>query len=275
MNASRRVWRTVAIVLMVPALCVLLLYFLASESITSAHAGIRGRGKYCGVVIFDRWDTCFLLSGPFITYVSESVKSKLRPYSGRAMQVDASDVFQPTNPGDALIRKYEIVGPAPAPDEWSMVDGLELVARSDFGQGGAPVFWIEIRNTSTSPISVDLSAVGPTLLASTRDAAHFGSDGRSAAVITRVSLFSAVAGEIMRDGVRYSWSSAIPSLSYRPDRFLLEPGQTMKARITFSAPAGEYQFICGYGGGVHEKKSIASNAISFDVDARGIATLVR
>ena len=79
----------------------------------------------------------------------------------------------------------------------------------------------------------------------------------------------------MTDGMHYSWSSAIPSLSYRPDRFLLDPSQTLKARITFKVPAGQYQFICGYGGGVHEKESIASNAISFDVDAKGIATLVR
>src|SRR5271166_3124346 len=232
MNASRRAWPTVAIVSMVPALCLLVLCFLANEFITSAYAGIRGTGKYCGVVIFDRWDTCFLLSGDFITYVSESVKSKLRPYSGRAMQVDATDVFQPTNPGDALIRKYEIVGPAPAPDEWSIVDGLELVARSDFGGSGAAAFCIEIRNISKTPISVNLSAVGPTLLASTRDAASFGSDGRSAAVITRVNLSNPAAGEIIKDGARYSWSSAIPSLSHRPDRFLLDPGQTLKARIT-------------------------------------------
>src|SRR5271167_524999 len=265
MNASRRVWQTLAIVLMVPALCVLLRCFLASEFIASAYAGIRGPGKYCGVVIFDRWDTCFLLSGHFITYVSESVKSKLRPYSGKAMQVDATDVFQPTNPGDALILKYEMVGPAPAPGEWSMFDGLELVARSDFGQSGVAAFWIEIRNTSKSPISVNLSAVGPTVLASTRDAASYGSDGQSAAVITRVSLFSPAAGEIIRGSARYSWLSAIPSLSYRPDRFLLGPGRTMQARITFDVPAGQYQFIYGYGGGVHEKESIASNAISFDV----------
>jgi hypothetical protein len=78
-----------------------------------AHAGLRGLGKYCGVVVFDRWGTCFLLSGPYITYISENVKNKLRPYAGKAMQVDALDVFQPRNFGDALIRKYKVIGPAP------------------------------------------------------------------------------------------------------------------------------------------------------------------
>jgi len=43
-----------------------------------ANAGLRGPGKYYGVVVFDRWDTCFLLSGPYITYISESVKNELR-----------------------------------------------------------------------------------------------------------------------------------------------------------------------------------------------------
>jgi len=44
---------------------------------------------------FDRWDTCFLLSGHFVTYISDAVKDELRPYKGKAMQIDASDVFQP------------------------------------------------------------------------------------------------------------------------------------------------------------------------------------
>ena len=83
-----------------------------------ARAGIRGPGKYCGVIVFDRWDTCFLLSGPYITYISEKVKEDLRTYKGQAIQVDALDVFQPKNPGDALIRKYKIIGPAPKTRSW-------------------------------------------------------------------------------------------------------------------------------------------------------------
>jgi hypothetical protein len=97
--------------LLFQTLCVVLICALACSFILTAQAGIRGPGKYCGVIVFDRWDTCFLLSGHFITYVSNAVKNPLRPYKGTAMQVDASDVFQPMNPGDALIRKYEIIGP--------------------------------------------------------------------------------------------------------------------------------------------------------------------
>jgi len=81
------------------------LLLFACEGALVTHAGIRGAGKYCGVVVFDRWDTCFLLSGHFVTYISDAVKDELRPYKGKAMQIDASDVFQPINPGDALVRQ--------------------------------------------------------------------------------------------------------------------------------------------------------------------------
>jgi hypothetical protein len=83
----------------------LLICTLASGFIITAHAGLRGPGKYCGVIVFDRWDTCFLLSGHFITYISDGVKNELRPYTGKAMQLDALEVSQPRNPGDALVRK--------------------------------------------------------------------------------------------------------------------------------------------------------------------------
>ncbi|HMD06880.1 MAG TPA: hypothetical protein VKH63_05050 [Candidatus Acidoferrum sp.] len=59
---------------------------LACSFILTTQAGIRGPGKYCGVVVFDRWDTCFLLSGPYITYIADAVKNRLRPYSGTAIQ---------------------------------------------------------------------------------------------------------------------------------------------------------------------------------------------
>lgn len=117
---------------------ILLIGALACGFIITAHAGLRGPGKYCGVVVFDRWDTCFLLSGPYITYISEGVKNELRPYKGKAMQLDVLEVSQPQNPGDALVRKYKIIGPAPDTRHWVMLDGLELVAESDFGPHGVP-----------------------------------------------------------------------------------------------------------------------------------------
>ena len=40
--------------------------------------GIRGRGKYNGIVIFDRWDSCYLYSGVYLMAVSEQGKDSLR-----------------------------------------------------------------------------------------------------------------------------------------------------------------------------------------------------
>jgi hypothetical protein len=71
------------------------------------------------VIVFDRWDTCLLLSGHYITYISDSVKNKLRPFKGKAMEIDALEVSQAQNPGDALVRNYKIIGPAPDNHRWS------------------------------------------------------------------------------------------------------------------------------------------------------------
>jgi hypothetical protein len=63
-------------------------------------AGIRGPGKYNGVVFYDRWDNCYLFSGVYLMYVSDRVKENLRSYSGRSIEIDAKEVHQPINPGD-------------------------------------------------------------------------------------------------------------------------------------------------------------------------------
>jgi hypothetical protein len=225
------------------------------------------------VVVFDRWDTCFLLSGPYITYISETAKNELRPYKGTAMQVDASDVVQPVNPGDALIRKYKIIGPAPGPRQWAVLDGIELVAESDFGPHETPTFLIEIRNAGAIPVVVSSLELGPVLLGLSREGAFCVSDGKSEAWITRRDLWTS-SREGENNNVKSSASYSIDPTSRPPQHFLLTPGQSKKIRISFNAPPGEYQFMVGYGGGVHEEKSMASNPISFDVDDKGIAISV-
>jgi hypothetical protein len=259
---------------LLPTLWIVVLVTASFGFVISRHAGIRGPGKYCGVVVFDRWDTCFLLSGPYITYISESVKNDLRPYKGKAIQIDASNVFQPENPGDALIRKYEIIGPAPDTHRWAMLDGLELSARGDFGPHGTPTFLLEIRNTGSGPIEVNNHEVSPVLLAPMSKPIPFQvSDGLSMAVITRGDLVNLSSWRSTVDGVTRSYSYAIDSQTHSPERFQLNPGQSMRDRITFEVPPGQYQFMFGYGGGVHEEKSLASNAISFDLSDDGTATL--
>lgn len=174
-----------------------------------AHAGIRGPGKYCGVVVFDRWDTCFLLSGSYITYISENAKTELRPYAGKAMQLDASSVFQPENPGDALIREYTMVGPAPDTQRWATLDGLKLIARSDFGPDGKPTFMIEVHNSSGHPIKVDSHEVGPALLGRVSKSPFLASDGNSMVVITRGDLVTPSSWGSTVDGVPHSYTYTI------------------------------------------------------------------
>lgn len=260
--------------LLFQALCVVVICALAYSFILTAQAGLRGPGKYCGVVVFDRWDTCILLSGPYITYISDAVKNELRPYRGTAMQVDASEVVQPTNPGDALIRKYRIVGPAPDTRHWAMLDGIELIAESDFGPHRAPTFLIEIINAGDKPAKVDSSEFGPALLGLSPKGPFCASDGKSGAWITRGDLVNSSSWESGSGSVKYSASYTIDPTSRPPQHFQLAPGQSKKVRITFKIPPGQYEFIIGYGGGVHEEKSMASNAISFDLNDRGMATLV-
>ena len=246
---------------------------LSSGFILTAHAGLRGPGKYCGIVVFDRWDTCFLLSGHFITYISDSVKNQLRPYTGNAMQIDALEVSQLENPGDALVRKYQIIGPAPDNHQWATLDGLALISQPDFAPQGTANFLIELRNSGNQAVRVRSSEFGPTLLGLNLQGPLSASDGKSAAWITRTDLLNSTWWERENDGVKYSASYTIDSNSRPAERFQLEPGQSMKARVIFKVPPGPYQFIVGYGGGVHEEKSMASNAISFDLNDAGIATL--
>ena len=241
--------------------------------VVKAHAGIRGPGKYCGVVVFDRWDTCFLLSGPYITYISDVVKNELRPYKGSAIQIDASDVSQPINPGDALVRRYKVIGPAPVIDHPPSLDSLELITQSDFSIIGAPAFRLEICNTGNKPVEVFSAEIGPAMLGKNNPERVFSpSDGSSVAWITRVDL-------ALLPSEKSEWNKLGYSLYYAdssevlPKRFLLQPGQSGKTRIAFKLPSGQYQFIFGYGGGVHEGRSLASNAVSFDVNDAGLATL--
>lgn len=254
--------------------------------ITIARGGLRGPGKYCGVVVFDRWGTCFLLSGPYITYISEKVKDKLKPLEGTAVQVDASEVFQPMNPGDALIRKYEIIGPAPRP-QWITLDGLRLIAEADFGPSSKPAFVIQIRNDGNGPIKIDSSQIGIALLWKSEQmpfeplqkpeqTLFDPSDGASTAVITRTDLAQPWEGtrEVTMGDIKRFWGYEVNATTRLPKHFELVPGQSIKTQIVLKISAGQYQFMFGYGGGVHEEKSLASNRVSFDLTSDDVATLV-
>jgi hypothetical protein len=226
-----------------------------------SHASYRAPGKYSGVVIFDRWDTCFLLSGHYITYISEKVKEPLRAYKDIAMQIDAKEIFQPMNPGDALITKYDILGKAPEVNDGftPKLDGLSLRIRPDVDSDGSVSAFVDISNAGKSGVQVLNREFGPTLLGA-NVLPESASDGKSVAWLTRTGFFN-------------DWPD-FPGSQASERRWQVAPNKTKTFRVTFEASPGDYQFLVGYGGGVHAGRSIASAPFSLHIDDRRRAHLL-
>jgi hypothetical protein len=257
----------------VSAIFVLGLCFLAGMFVAAASPYLFGPGKYCGIVVFDRWGTCYLVSGPYVNYVASDVKNELLPYKGRAMQVDASEV----TPGglrfeDPMIHKYKILGPAPAP-KWIKLDGLQLIAVQAFGRYTRPQFLVELRNNGESPVRVDRSEIGILLFKAEKPEVSFSDDG-SVALISRGGIEEA--SYISSAGIgnqKRSWGYIVDMKTQPPASYVIAPGQSVRTLIRFKVYPGQYQFMFAYGGGVSAEKSLASNAISFDMNDDGRAKL--
>jgi len=158
-----------------------------------SSGGIPGPGKYNGVVIFDRWGGCHLYTGVFEMEISEKVKESLRPYSGKAVLIDAREVYRPMNPGDGLITKLKVLGPAentePHNGPRPVVDGFSLLAILDFSQRGPDELIVELRNNTNSRRGVDTYSLGPTLLTKMQSSACMTpADGPSYPILTRWSV---------------------------------------------------------------------------------------
>jgi hypothetical protein len=161
-----------------------------------AFGGIRAPGKYNGVVIFDRWDTCYLYSGGYLMYISEKVKESLRPYRGQAMLIDAQKVEQFSNPGDGLISKFTLLGPAVEPLAnppglaTPSLDGLALHVTTDFSRGDQRLV-IDLRNRGNVPKQIDTDALAPTIFMKRQEGVWIwgsASDGASEAAVTRINV---------------------------------------------------------------------------------------
>jgi len=249
---------------------------IASLAAGTAYAAIRGPGKYCGVVVFDRWDGCCLYSGVYVMYVSEKTKEDLREYAGRSMQIDAKEVSQPINPGDGRIGKYEVLGPAEeSRRSWLKTDGLRLKAMGLFEDGKTASIRIELVNEGQETVEVSSHALGMALLTGKdKGREYWGpSDGPSYALVTRQSFESRWTGKGVAGGKEYSWT--IGKENALPPHFKLASAQKKEITVSFDVPPGEYDFLCGYGGGVHAAKGLASNLVAFDVDERGRSTGVK
>src|ERR1700722_12277728 len=245
---------------------------------------IRGPGKYTGIVVFDRWDGCHLYSGANVTEISEKVKEKLRPFAGQAMLINAEEVFQPINPGDALITKLQVLGPAEEPVKAGFglppaLEGLSLNAIPNFGAQGGDELIVRLTNADDSKRAIDTNALAPTLLAKKQGLECLEpSDGPSYAAVTRtnvnfLSSHPAMGSCLVNGKGRTVDMSLLPGVAISP-QFDLAPGQSIEVPLRFNLSAEEYQFLAGYGGGVHQVRPLASNMISFDIDEEGKPHLV-
>jgi hypothetical protein len=257
---------------------VLLLIILAA---TTSVAGIRGPGKYSGVVIFDRWDTCYLYSGVYVVYVSSKIKERLRRYEGKSVTINATEVFQPMNPGDGLIRKFKFLGVAK--NYTTGLDQLALTVEPNFHNDGPPTLILVIENRGAMAIEVSSLSLAPTLLGLKLHEMFSPSDGKSDAWLTRAPLkYPAFLKEIgfgpktdkthpimRRDDVEY-YLNVEQEL---PDKILIPRYGKTTVAMSFKLPQGQYDFLVGYAGGVHEVKSIASKPVAFSVDENGRASL--
>ena len=250
-------------------------------SVTSGFGGIRSPGKYSGIVVFDRWDTCYLYGGTYLMYISEKKKELLRPYAGRSVLIDATEVLQPINPGDGLITAFKFLGDAPIGEGLPSVDGLKLNLTKERFAGNSVRFVVEIENKNRSRVTVSKSEIAPTVFGRKTDDDPFSpSDGISEAKITRCNFGSRCGFPGLSygpDGQLTSDSFSVDvDRSFQPDPETIDLGGSQKFTLSFYVviSKGDYDLIVGYGGGVHGGKFLASNIISFSADARGHATTV-
>lgn len=228
--------------------------------------------------MFDRWDTFYLYSGTYLMYISEKKKELLRPYAGRSILIDASEVFQPMNPGDGLITEFKFLGDAPASKDLPQVDGLKLTLTVERYAGNSLRFVVEIENQNRFNVGVLKSEIAPTVFGWKTDNDPFSpSDGVSEAKVTRCNfnfqcgfprLTFGPAGQLTSDSY-----SVVVERSFQKDPYMIDLAGGQKLRFNFYVRIfqGDYDLVVGYGGGVHEGKSLASNMVSFTTDARGIA----
>ncbi len=234
-------------------------------------AGLRPPGEYCGVVIFDRWDGCTLYSGIYVMYVSEKAKEGLRKYAGQAVRIDAKEVYQPKNPGDGRIDRLEYLGAAPRKRDWVTLQGIGLESSVKVGKDGKAIATITVRNNGMASVKLFSQELALTLFMK-RTGPQGGrsvTDGPSFVLITRQSFELGGStprwqGNGIAAGKPYSWT--IGKENALPHAFTLAPKEKKRIDVQFDLPDGQYDFLCGYGGGVHAQRALAGNLCAFDVE---------
>ncbi len=235
--------------------------------------------------MFDRWGGAHLYSGAYVMEVSETVKDLLRPYANQSVLLEAKQVLQPINPGDGLIKKLAVLGPSvetitanfggPA-----LLDDLSLKAVANFSIASGPELIIELRNTGTVKRSVNMDALGPTLFAKKQgpECLLSPSDGPSFVAVTRTSIDflqqHPAGNQCLVNGRGRTVSVWLAPGVAVPKAFDLEPGHSIDVPLRFELSEGEYEFLAGYGGGVHQARTLVSNRIAFNVSEEGKPEIV-
>ncbi len=236
--------------------------------ISNIYAGIRCPGKYAGVVIFDQWDTCYLHSGTYVMYIAEKKKKLLRKYTGQSIVIDAKEISQPMNPGDGLITEFEFIGNASVKKNLPHIEGLRFTITPKFGLDKKTRFELMIENKGKRSITFLPGEIAPTLFGAGREV-FSPSDGKSEAKLTRNNFNFEKTGRKDFGDTPVLFSEEIKNLDSFPYSFQLNSGEKYQFTVSFAFPPGNYDFLFGYGGGVHEGKSLDSNMISFSVDKNG------
>lgn len=241
----------------------------------STVGGERSTGEYAGTVIYDSWDTCYLYSGIYLMYIADRQKDRLREYAGRSIMINATAVHQPINPGDGIISDFEVKGYSRPDESGPDIGDLKLSVAPKFELSGQARFEITIENQAKENIEIFTDSLAPTVFGQ-----NFGSspsDGHSAAKLTRHGLRSYSRFQSIRrspsNEPEFERMFAVEGTERIPYKFELKAGGKKRIIVCLNLPTGGYDFLVGYGGGVHDSKGLASNLVPFYIDANGSAYL--
>lgn len=221
--------------------------------------GARGPGNYAGVVLFDRWGTCYLFSGVYLMYISSQKAASLQNLSGKPVVLNAKEVFQPMNPGDGLISSFDVIGEPtvnPYHPESSMLK-LTLSGNDDAGTARLVIF-----NAGPGAVQLD-DDLGLALFGVKGANALSPSNGASDAWITRAYVASTAWGD------KHQWHINVDKQDLAQLGNRLPSGRSFVIRMNLRLPPGQYDLVCGYGGDVHEYYCSASNLLPITATSDG------
>jgi|GEM_PF-4109913 len=229
-------------------------------------AEVLSPGKYPGVVLFDRWDSC-ILCGRGMLYVSEKVKETLRPYSGKSIWVGVQKIYQPHNPGPGRMDQLKYLGPAVGCNKDFPRSGIRMASYFVAAGQGEVRMTTEIRNVGPVPVKIFGGNLFITLL--TKNPPLFRgmvvTDGLSHGVSGRYDYTKRETrrGRQGGYGIEYSWELD-PECIVQHD-FILKPKTNWDFKIKLKLPDGQYDFCCCYAPDVFSEETVVGNQVGFDI----------